>query len=233
MEKAKVVGYCRVSTLDQAKEGISLDAQLAKIKAYCEMNDFELVEIFIESGVSGGKPLSERPQGSRMLARLEQGDIKGVIGWDISRVWRSTLDCLKCVEDWQNRGINLHLVSMQIRTDSALGKMFLTILASVATCEREQISERTRMAMRHLKSTGKVYGHVPLGFQRIGKDLVVDLKEMDTVRLIHRRHKEGKSMASTARYLNEQDIPTKNNKTWHHTAIRLILKNDIYEPYLD
>lgn len=231
--REKVVAYVRVSTLDQVREGISLDAQIARIKAYCELNDFDLADIFVEEGVSGGKALSERPKGKLMLERLKHGDITGVVGWDISRVWRSTLDCLKCIEDWQKQGISLHLVSMQIRTDSAMGKMFITIIASVATCEREQISERTKLAMNHLKTTGKVYSSIPMGFDRVGNTLEVNEQEMELVREIFKMSKAGMSLNGIAKMLNEQDIPSKNGSKFYHTTIRSILRNDLYKDHIE
>jgi hypothetical protein len=59
----KVVGYARVSTAEQAAEGISLEAHGSKIRTYCALKDFELADIVVDAGVSGAKPLSEREGG--------------------------------------------------------------------------------------------------------------------------------------------------------------------------
>ena len=65
----RVIGYCRVSTAEQASEGLSLDAQEARIRAWCEATGAKLVEVVREEGVSGSKLLGERP-GGRQIAQL-------------------------------------------------------------------------------------------------------------------------------------------------------------------
>ena len=56
----KAIGYCRVSTTDQADNGVSLEAQEAKIHAWCDLNDYELVSCFVDAGISG-KDTKSRP----------------------------------------------------------------------------------------------------------------------------------------------------------------------------
>ena len=76
----RVFGYCRVSTSGQAIDGVSLDAQRAKILAWCAVNDAELVDVFVDAGLSGGKATNrpalqaaldatnKRPAGAKVLA---------------------------------------------------------------------------------------------------------------------------------------------------------------------
>ena len=51
----KAIGYIRVSTQQQAEEGVSLEAQRAKIEAWCFVNDYELTNVYCDSGISGTK----------------------------------------------------------------------------------------------------------------------------------------------------------------------------------
>ena len=66
----RAVGYIRVSSDDQAREGLSLEAQERKIRAYCDLKGLELVTIFKDEGISGFKPLEKRPGGLSALASL-------------------------------------------------------------------------------------------------------------------------------------------------------------------
>lgn len=70
MEKA--ICYIRVSTEEQARAGVSLEAQEEKLRAYCQLQGLEILEIVREEGVSASKPLGTRPGGARVV-RLWQG----------------------------------------------------------------------------------------------------------------------------------------------------------------
>ena len=86
----QVVGYCRVSTVDQATEGVSLAAQRARIEAWCTAHDHELVTVHEDRGLSGGR-LDNR---AGLLAALD--DVcqrRGVLAvYSLSRMARSTRD---------------------------------------------------------------------------------------------------------------------------------------------
>jgi len=87
-----VYGYTRVSTDRQADEGESLGAQHRVVEGYAMMLGLKLDEIFVERGVSGSKPLRDRPEGARLLATLKEGDV--LITPKLDRMFRSALDAL-------------------------------------------------------------------------------------------------------------------------------------------
>jgi putative DNA-invertase from lambdoid prophage Rac len=70
---AKIFGYCRVSTSEQADEGVSLAAQQQQITGYAMMKGWTVAGFFIERGVSGSVPLADRPEGKRLLAAAGKG----------------------------------------------------------------------------------------------------------------------------------------------------------------
>src|SRR5215469_7729294 len=88
----KVYGYCRVSTIAQADEGESLDVQRRQLNGYATMNGLSLDHVFIERGVSGSRPLADRPEGGKLLAVLQPGDV--LITPKLDRMFRSALDAL-------------------------------------------------------------------------------------------------------------------------------------------
>ena len=71
----RVFGYSRVSTTEQADEGVSLAAQRQQIAGYAMMKGWPVDEHFVERGVSGSTPLADRPEGKRLLATLGEGDV--------------------------------------------------------------------------------------------------------------------------------------------------------------
>jgi site-specific DNA recombinase len=91
-----VVGYVRVSTIGQAKDGYSLQYQVDEIKQYCEENKLNLIRIYEDRGISGAKVdeeglTVEREGLQHMLADLSLMDIHNVVVLNTSRLWRSDM----------------------------------------------------------------------------------------------------------------------------------------------
>jgi DNA invertase Pin-like site-specific DNA recombinase len=171
----KVYGYCRVSTTDQADEGSSLASQRQQITGYGMMKGWKVAEFFVESAVSGSVPLADRPEGRRMLATLQSGDI--VITAKLDRAFRSAADALGTLEQLKEDKIGLHMIDLGGDvTGNGISKMVFTILAAVAEGERDRIRERIRDAKRHLAAQGVFSG----GKRPFGLDIVQegDLRRM-------------------------------------------------------
>src|SRR6202158_1981996 len=105
-----VYGYTRVSTDRQADEGESLGTQRRVIEGYAMMQGLVLDQIFVERGVSGAKPLRDRPEGAKLLASLKAGDV--VITPKLDRMFRSALDALDVLGQIQKRGGSLHMIDL-------------------------------------------------------------------------------------------------------------------------
>lgn len=171
------VGYVRVSTTEQAAEGVSLEAQEARLRAYCVAQGLELVSVLSEEAVSGTVPIAKRPQGLAMLSALESGSAHHVVALKLDRLFRDAADALTVTKEWDQRGVALHLVDMggsALNTGSGMGRMFLTIAAGFAELERSMIAERTSSAMRHKALRGEVVSRAPRGYLISGKHLVPD-----------------------------------------------------------
>src|SRR5690349_1095873 len=103
-------GYCRVSTTRQADEGESLDVQKRMIEGYALMQGRRIDRVFVERGVSGSKPISERPEGKALLAVLQPGDV--VITAKLDRMFRSALDALDVLGQLKEQGVSLHMIDL-------------------------------------------------------------------------------------------------------------------------
>ena len=186
----KAIGYVRVSTEDQVREGVSLSAQREQVRSYCKARRWELVEVFGDEGISG-KSMG-RPGLLGALAALDEHRAEVLIVTKLDRLSRKVRDILGLVEDtFADNGATLVSIAENIDATTATGKAFLGILAVLAQMEREQIGERTRAALAHVKKQGRYLGRVPFGKMRDGEGrLVVDpeaQKELRRARAMRRR----------------------------------------------
>jgi len=108
----QALAYARVSTSAQAEEGVSLDAQLERIGAYCRAAGLDLVETIREEGVSGAMPLANRPGGRDVLRAVASHRGGHVIALKLGRLFRDAADALNQTRAWDKAGISLHLVDM-------------------------------------------------------------------------------------------------------------------------
>jgi site-specific DNA recombinase len=187
----KAIGYIRVSTEDQAREGISLDNQDAKIKAYASLNNMDLVEIISDAGISG--KTMDRPGISRVLEMLNKRDVDAVIVYKLDRLSRKTLDNLTLIESFDKNGIAFHSIMEKIDTKSAQGRFFLTIISALAQMERDQIVERTKDALNHKRNKREWMGRIPYGYKVEDNHLVEDPAAIRTIQKAKRLKNEGKT----------------------------------------
>lgn len=220
----KAIGYIRVSTEGQAVEGVSLDAQRSRIEAWCLANDFELAGVFVDAGISG-KRADNRPELQNALNAVTKA--KGVlVVYSLSRLARSTKDTIAISERLNKAGADLVSLSEKIDTTTAAGKMVFQMLAVLAEFERNQISERTTVAMAHMRDQGRFLGQVPFGYDLAedGETLVANADELEAVELIQSLHRKGYSLRAIATELQGAKVRTKGGKEkWSHTAVKSIL----------
>lgn len=194
----RAIAYVRVSTEEQAKEGISLGTQRHALQAYTSMRGLSLVELVEDAGVSAGKPLSIRTGGQRLLNAVTSHKVGAVVVYKLDRLFRDCADCLTVTRRWDKDGIALHLVDLggqAVDTSTAMGRFFLTVMAGAAEMERNLVRERTSAAMAYKSAKGEyIGGRVPYGF---------DLTE-DGVRLAPIEHEQ--IVLSKARKLRKQGL---------------------------
>lgn len=218
----KAIGYVRVSTEGQAQEGVSLEAQKARIAAWATANGCDLSGIHVDAGLSGSK--SNRPglQAALTQACSEKGVL---VVYSLSRLARSTKDTLAIAERLDKAGADLASLSERIDTTTAAGKMLFRMLAVLAEFERDQISERTTTAMRHMRAQGRRVGAVPFGFDLAedGETLTPNQGEQVALALIREARAAGASLRQIAAELGARGIRPKNGGEWKPETVRQIL----------
>lgn len=228
-EKTAVI-YIRVSTVDQAEHGVSLDAQEQRLTAYAVANNLEVKAIIREEAISGTIPLSERPQGARLAEMVTSGQVHHVIALKLDRLFRSAVDALSTTAEWDKRGIALHLVDMggqSLNTGSAIGRMMLTMMAGFAQFERDLTAERTTAALAHKKANSAAYSPTPYGKNRRGDVLTDNHEEKNIIGKMKALREDGFTLRGIADLLNTKGINTKQGKTWHASTVSYILSNSI------
>ena len=224
----QAIGYIRVSTEQQANEGVSLDAQRARIVKWCADNGYELVNVFVDAGISG-KSMEKRPGLQDAMKSLKKG--MALVSYSLSRLARSTKDALSIGETVAKRKADMVSLSEQIDTTTAAGKMMFQMLAVLAEFERNLVSERTTNALQHKKRTGQKYTNItPYGFEAIEGRLVQVQAEAAIVAEIQAARAGGNILQSIADNLNGRGIPTKTGKTWQPATIHLLLKRTSLVP---
>ena len=217
----KVIGYIRVSTTGQAEEGVSLEAQKAKIAAWCSLNDGELAALFEDAGISGGG-MAKRDGLQDALKATNKG--MALVTYSISRLARNTRDMLDIAERLEKKSADLVSLSERIDTTTASGRMVFRMLAVLAEFEREQIGERTRMALAHKKANGDVYAATPFGFDAIAGRLVEVKRESAIIADILKMREAGASLADIANNLNASGIEGKRGGKWFPSTVRYLIQ---------
>ena len=156
---ARVVAYLRVSTAEQ-----TTDNQLHRI-----LERYPHAEVHTEV-MSGTK---RRPVLEALLASLERGDT--LISLSIDRLGRRVVEILQLLEGLEKRGVIVQTLRENLDMSTPIGRMVLTVMASVASLERELMAERTRTALAARKAAGVRLGR-PKSFSPEKRATIVKLR---------------------------------------------------------
>jgi len=204
-----VYGYARVSTATQAREGESLEAQKRQILSYAISKGLDLDEnnIFIEAGVSGGIEFEQRPEGSKLNALAQAGDL--IIFPKLDRAFRNTRNALNVLHEMKERSVHIHFIDLGGDvTGNGIGAIIFTILSAFATFEKERIATRIREVKQIKKAQGKFTGgKAGFGYEVIDGVKVAKADEQKVIAEMRRLKNRGKSYRYIAGWLKaKKDI---------------------------
>lgn len=201
MNPIRAVGYVRVSTEEQAREGISIEAQEERIRALATAKGWQLVEIIRDAGYSG-KNLN-RPGAQSVIESCRQGTTNVLVVYKVDRLTRKQKDLWHLLEEvFEANQVGFVSVTEAFDTTTAAGKAFLGMLGTFAQLERDLVSERTREALGHKRNKGEWVGRTPTGF-RINEDgrLEADPEALKMIARAKRLRREGASFGDISRAL--------------------------------
>ena len=219
--------YIRVSTERQAKEGDSLEEQEKELRKFCDFRNFDIHNLYIERGKSGGN--TNRPEYQKLIKDIEQKKIQAVIVKKLDRLSRSLMDFENLMNLMNKNEVEFISIKENFDTTTAMGKAMLRVALVFAQLEREQTSERIADVMGHRASLGIYNGGVrPLGYSVINKELVPYNKEKKIIEIIFQTFLETRSTVAVAKTLNEAGLADQNNNTFDKRQLQWILQNPLY-----
>ena len=216
-ELMRAVGYIRVSTTKQAEEGVSLDAQRSKIRAYAELYDLELVTVLADEGKSGGK--LDRPELQHALGMLKDGKADALVIFRLDRLTRSVKDLAYLLDNYFASGKwTLLSVTEQWNTKTAAGRLVMNIVGVINQWFREDIAEKTSEAMRY-KAERREYtgGGVPYGWALSEDGVQLDPvpEEQKVIATSRGLRRKGMSFRSIGTELEARGKLPRNGSRWH------------------
>ena len=233
----KVAIYCRVSTVEQAEEGYSIDEQRRRNIEYCEKEGHEVFKVYEDRGISG-KNISGRPGLKELLQDANAGKFDLVIVWKLNRISRKLIDILNIVDTLDKNKIAFRSLTESFETETPAGKLQLNIMGAIGEFERGTIAENVKMGMIARAREGKWNGGKVLGYDIVeipseGKKrketkLVVNEKEAMTVRRIFELYSTGHGYKATVSRVNAEGHRSKKGNPFATATIKEILKNPVY-----
>ena len=233
--RTKVYIYTRVSTAMQI-DGYSLDAQKARMKAFADYNDYEIVGEYEDAGKSG-KSIEGRFEFNRMMEDIKSGKdgVAFVLVFKLSRFGRNAADVLSTLQIMQDFGVNLICVEDGIDSSKDAGKLMISVLSAVAEIERENIRVQTMEGRIQKAREGKWNGgFAPYGYQLVDGKLEINEEEAPAIRTIFDQYVHTDIGSNgIAKYLENHGIhkiqrQNGKNPLFDSHLIRLILKNPVY-----
>jgi len=233
MKKAGL--YLRVSTDEQAREGISLSSQEQKLRDYCNSNNWEIYDIYVDEGKSGA--MMGRPELQRLLNDCKEGKVNTILVYRLDRFSRSLRNLIFMVEEMKNYNVDFVSLTEQLDTTTPTGKLMFHIVGAFAEFERDIIRERIKTCMTTKAKNGYTQYKPPFGYQSLNKRLVVNEDEAEIVKDIFSAYLNGYSTLMISRQFK---IPKSlvyrilTNETYlGHVKWNKDTYNGLHEPIID
>lgn len=218
----RVGGYARVSHEEQSKYGFSIDSQIDKIKRYCELKEYQLVDIFIDEGFTASN--MKRPRLLDLLSSLDK--IDAVVFTRLDRFSRNVLEANKMLDILQKNNVSMVAIEEEdINTTDADGLFMFNLKVSLAEREIKKTSERIKSVFEYKVKEGQVIsGNVPRGYKIDGsKRLVKNELEEAWVSEVFSYYRTHQSVRATMKHIND-----KYNFDRGYQVYSRILRNEIY-----
>lgn len=220
----KILGYIRVSTKLQSEKGNSLKLQKSKIKDYCRLNDFELIEIYEDKGISG-MSIDKRDGYKEMVNYLTNNDIDGIVVWSLSRLGRKMKDVVEFMDILKRNNINFFSIKENLSNNDKVGSLIMNILGSINEFEVEVIRERIKDVKRNKKQNGEVYGRLQYGWDNVDGKLIKNDIEFSVIKRIKNLKSRGYSWRKISNRLNEDGIRSKEGKIWYDGSLYNMMRS--------
>lgn len=219
-DRTKAVAYLRCST---HRQDLSPHAQRKAIQRWASAKGIDVVEVFEDRGVSGGRPVDKRPG---LLAAIEALRMHGagvLVVAKRDRLARDVLTAALVERLCERHGARLQSADGTGNGDSPEEQLLRTMIDAFAAYERALIGARTKAALAAKKARGERVGGVPYGYRDEGGVLVKDEAEQVAVTRARELHAEGQSLRAIGRTLVAEGYGPRNGKRWHVQVLSRLL----------
>ncbi len=231
--------YTRVSTEDQAKEGFSLEAQIDRLRSYCQAREWKVYKEVVDDGYSGRD--TKRPGYQALMDDMDSWDVLLVMKMD--RIHRNSRNFMEMMDELKKHEKEFVSMTESLDTSTAMGRFVVDIIQRIAQLESEQIGERVFAGMTQKASTPLErldpdrspylgFNH-PFGYDYADGQLEINPAESIVVKEIYDRYLNGSSMGDISKRLNRANAPTKKGGRWDRRTVANILKNPLYTGMMD
>ena len=224
MEKKNIGIWIRVSTEKQV-EGESPEHHEQRARYYAETKGWNVVEVYRLDAMSG-KSVMDYAETRRMLNDIKTKKIDGLIFSKLARLARNTKELLDVSDFFQEHKADLVSLGESIDTSTPAGRLFYTMLAAMATWEREEIAERVAASIPIRAQLGKpLSGTAQYGYKWQGKEFVIDETEAPIRKLMYEIFLETRRKRTTATKLNEMGYRTRNGSKFGYSSVLRLIKD--------
>jgi len=229
MEKRKIVGYCRISTLEQKKKGYGIDIQVRDIKDYAERYDLVIDGFYVDEAKSGVS--EDRRELRRLIRDCKAGKIDAIIVASLDRLSRDLRFTENLLYDLERLGVKVFIADMPNYDGSNRKDVLIRqIREAIAEENRKEIIDRLKKGREERIRKGKpAGGTLPYGYMRNSREITKNPQEVEIVKTIFALHQENKSGQGIANYLNEKGYKRRNGTDWTQRQVCSILsREDLY-----
>ena len=228
----KNIGYIRNSRLTQEN---SVETQKTLITDFCKIHEIKLDEFIVDEGISGsGEKTDKRDGYNSVLDMIKDGELDTLVVISISRWGRCLGEIYQSVQLMEKMGVKFLSIKENIDTSSPYGRFTINLLSSLYEMELELVRDRVRDTLKVKKENGKVYSKTPMGYDRIGDDLIENKKEKRLLRKMLRLKENGNSYGDVSKYLTKNRHKTKSGGKWTrenvYSVMKTFMKNEKITP---
>lgn len=216
--------YIRVSTEEQANEGYSISAQRERLKAFCTAQNWNEHKFYVDEGISGRD--TKRPQLIKLMNDIKAGHVNVLLVYRLDRLTRSVRDLHRILDELEKSNCTFRSATEFYDTSTAMGKMFITIIAAIAEWESANLGERVTMGQVEKARQGEWAAQPPYGFYKDeNHKLHIHEEEIKAVKLMIKKIREGMSFRQLSIYMDASNYKPKRGYKWHIGTLLTLLHN--------
>jgi DNA invertase Pin-like site-specific DNA recombinase len=229
IKERNVAIYARVSTEHEAQLSALENQRDWYTPFLAQHPEWHIIRMYVDEGITGTSA-NKRPQFLQMIQDAENGEFDLILTREVSRFARNTVDTLQYTRQLKAKGVEVFFINDNIKTFDGDGELRLTIMATLAQDESRKTSIRVKAGQQTSMDKGVYYGNGNiLGYDRVGKTMVINPEQAKTVRMIFDMYLDGMGMRAIQFKLEQAGRLTAMGKSnWHMSNISKILQNSFY-----